>query len=316
MNTKVRSFVNYLKNERQASKNTVSSYLLDISQFIDIALNSHMDDESINWNGISINEVRMYIVDAQNRGNSKRSMNRKISALRAFYRFLFREELVKSNPFTKISSPKMNKNLPKYISVGDVDKLLNAPIEYWKEALENGHAKTTGNAQLAETRDAAILEIIYSCGLRISEALGLNISDVDIIGGTVKVRGKGKKERICPLGKPAVKAFRRYMKVRKNWTAISWPTSPVFVNKDGNRITSRSFQRFFKKYLMKAGLPSDYTPHKLRHSFATHLLDAGADLRSVQEFLGHENLSTTQIYTHVSTEHMKNIYRKAHPRAK
>jgi integrase/recombinase XerC len=316
MDNNLEKYLIYLKSERQASKHTLSSYMLDIKQFSEIVLNTSVEEKSIDWGKISINDVRMYIVEAQNNGCSKRSLNRKISAMRAFYRFMQREEFVEVNPFSGIHSPKMSKPLPKYLSVEEVDRLLLVPAEYWKEALATGHAKTEANAILAEARDSAILEIIYSCGLRISEALGLNIGDIDTLGGVIKVKGKGKKERMALLGRPAVKAIRKYLRIRRNWTSLSRPNSPVYINKDGNRISARSFQRFFKMYLLKAGLSPDYTPHKLRHSFATHLLDAGADLRSVQELLGHESLSTTQIYTHVSAEHMKNIYRKAHPRAK
>ena len=316
MDSSLEKYLNYLKNERQASKHTLTSYLLDIKQFAKIVKDVSVEEKIIEWENISINDVRMYIVEAQNYGCSKRSINRKISAVRAFYKFMQREEIVRVNPLSGIRSPKMSKPLPKYLSVEEIDRLLSAPEAYWKDALEAGHAKTEANAVLAKTRDSAILEIIYSCGLRISEAIGLNIGDVDTLGGVIKVRGKGKKERISPLGRPAVKALRKYLKIRKIWTSFSRPNSPIYINKDGNRITARSFQRFFKMYLLKAGLSPDYTPHKLRHSFATHLLDAGADLRSVQELLGHESLSTTQIYTHVSAERMKNIYRKAHPRAK
>ena len=316
MDSSLEKYLIYLKSERQASKHTIYNYLLDIKQFSMIVLNVLVEEKSVDWKNIYVNDIRMYIIEAQNLGCSKRSLSRKISAIRAFYKFMQREDIVENNPLSGIHPPKMSKPLPKYLSIEEIDRLLLSPAAYWKEALETGHAKTEANAVLAETRDTAILEIIYSCGLRISEAIGLNIGNMDTLGGTIKVKGKGKKERLCLLGRPAVRAIRKYLRIRKNWTSFSRPVSPVFINKDGNRLTARSFQRFFKTYLMKAGLSPDYTPHKLRHSFATHLLDAGADLRSVQELLGHESLSTTQIYTHVSAEHMKNIYRKAHPRAK
>lgn len=316
MDSSLQSFLNFLKNEKQASIHTIESYLLDIEQFTNILLKTSAKEKTIEWNNVSVNDVRVYVVECQEQGCSKRSLNRKISALRTFYRFLQREEIVSANPFSGLKSPKISKPLPKYMSVNEVDRLLEAPDKYWQEALRNGTAKTEANAFLAESRDSAILEIIYSCGLRISEAIGINLSDIDTLGGVIKVKGKGKKERMCPLGKPAVKSIRKYLSIRKNWTSNSKPAAPLFINQDGGRLTSRSFQRFFKKYLFTVELAPDYTPHKLRHSFATHLLDAGADLRSVQEFLGHESLSTTQIYTHVSAEHMKNIYRKAHPRAK
>ena len=161
-----------------------------------------------------------------------------------------------------------------------------------------------------------MIEVIYSGGLRISEAVGINLKDLDIFSGTVIVHGKGKKERLCALGRPARTALRNYQQQRRQRPVENTPSAPLFVNHNGGRITPRSFQRNLKAYLQAAGLPPDFTPHKLRHSFATHLLDAGADLRSVQEMLGHANLGTTQIYTHVSTERLKEAYRKAHPRAK
>ena len=316
MDGNLKSFLLYLKQEKQASKHTIASYRLDISQFAAQQFGVDIEYDTVEWKNIGVYDVREYIVEVQNRGCSKRTTGRKLSALRSFYKFLMREDVLDTNPFSGITAPKTSTKLPKYFSVQEVERLLFAPVVYWKYAVDGGIAKSEGHAALAEARDSALLEIIYSCGLRISEAVGLNIGDIDLFGRMLRIRGKGKKERICPLGKPAVKAIRSYMKIRKVWTPLSKPLSPVFVNKDGGRITARSFQRFFKKYLTAAELSHEYTPHKLRHSFATHLLDAGADLRSVQEFLGHENLSTTQIYTHVSSEHMKNVYRKAHPRAK
>ena len=203
----------------------------------------------------------------------------------------------------------------KYMTVAEVSRLLDAPAQYWQAACGQQLTKSDAHAQLSISRDSAILEVIYSGGLRISEAIGLNLGSVDLIAGVMLVRGKGKKERICALGGPAERSLRSYLKVRAVWNPDTRKEAPLFVNQDGNRITPRSFQRNFKLYLEQAGLPADLTPHKLRHSFATHLLDAGADLRSVQELLGHANLSTTQIYTHISSERMKAVYAKVHPRA-
>ena len=201
------------------------------------------------------------------------------------------------------------------MTVAEVARLLDAPEAYWKAANGQQLTRSDAHAELSISRDSAILEVIYSGGLRISEATGLNLGSVDLLGGVMLVRGKGKKERICALGAPAERALKRYLAIRRSWTADSRRDAPLFINQDGGRITPRSFQRNFKLYLEQAELPADMTPHKLRHSFATHLLDAGADLRSVQELLGHANLSTTQIYTHISSERMKEVYRKAHPRA-
>jgi integrase/recombinase XerC len=201
------------------------------------------------------------------------------------------------------------------MSVSEVARLLDAPSAYWREIRRKGKMKDEAHTYLAEARDTAVLEVIYSGGLRISEASGMNIGSIDLLSDIMKVRGKGKKERICALGSPAVKALTRYLRIRSAHTSDNRANAPLFINKNGLRLTARSVQRFFKNYLVQAELPRDMTPHKLRHSFATHLLDAGADLRSVQELLGHANLSTTQIYTHVSAERLKKVYSTAHPRA-
>ena len=284
-------FLAYLNSERNASGHTLESYRMDIEQFSRLTLNADASEQCVEWNSVSVHDAR------------------------SFYRYLEREHIVESNPFAGLASPKKQKLLPKYMTVAEVSRLLDSVDAVWRDASAKGIVKSEENAQLSAARDGAILEVIYSGGLRISEALGLNLSSVDLIGGIMKVRGKGKKERLCGLGGPAERALRKYLRIRALWTADARREAPLFINQDGGRLTPRSFQRNFKLYLAAAGLPSDMTPHKLRHSFATHLLDAGADLRSVQELLGHANLSTTQIYTHISAERLKAVYNKAHPRA-
>jgi len=307
-------FVSYLSNEKQASRHTLENYRRDIVQFAELVLNS--ENKSPNWAGVSVYDARQLVLELQKESLARTSIQRKVSSLRSFFRFLVREEKVKQNPFVGLTSPKKQHRLPQYMTVKEVDNLLGAPSAYWREAIEKGIVKCDDLARMAEARDSTILEIIYSGGLRISEAIGLNLNSIDMISDIMKVRGKGKKERICAVGGPAVKALKRYLAFRENWTANNRKEAPLFINKDGGRLTARSVQRSLKNYLATAGLPSDMTPHKLRHSFATHLLDAGADLRSVQEMLGHANLSTTQIYTHISAERLKTVYAKAHPRAK
>jgi len=306
-------FLSYLRNERQASEHTINSYRMDIEQFVHLGFECNVDN--FDWSRADIYKARTYIVTLGEEKLARTSILRKISSLRSFYRFLVREGAVNNNPFVGITSPKKSKLLPKYMSVNEVSRLLDAPKIYWKDALIKGIAKDEESASFAEARDSAILEVIYSGGLRISEALGLNFENIDLSSGIFKVRGKGKKERIEALGNPAITALKKYYKVRSLRSSIFHPRSPIFINRFGNRLSARSFQRFFKYYLMTAELPQDMTPHKLRHSFATHLLDAGADLRSVQELLGHASLSTTQIYTHISTERMKQVYNAAHPKA-
>lgn len=310
------SFTRSLRNERDASPHTVESYRIDIIQFANLVLKRDPEESEIDWKSVNVYDARNFVVLLQEEENeSKTSIQRKLSGLRSFYRYLMREGIVENSPFVGLASPKRQKLLPKYMTVDEVGRLLDAPATYWKTAYEKDIAKDEGSALFAAARDAAMLEVIYSGGLRISEAAGLNLGDADLLSGVMKVRGKGKKERLCGLGNPAIRAIRKYLPLRRTRTANERREAPLFVNKEGSRLTPRSFQRNFKLYLREAGLPMDMTPHKLRHSFATHLLDAGADLRSVQELLGHENLSTTQIYTHISSERLKAVYSKAHPRA-
>ncbi len=308
------SFLHYLRNEKNASEHTIASYRIDILQFAETFSSEKTGD--VPWDTANVYDARAFVVKLYEMEESKTSTARKLSALRTFYRFLERENLSENNPFAGLKSPKKEKTLPLFMTVSEVGRLLDAPAEFWRNRLESGVAKTDESAELGCTRDSALLEVIYSGGLRINEAIGLNLEDIDLASQCMKIRGKGKKERYAALGGPAVRALKAYLQVRKNYVAEDETgRSPVFVNKFGTRLTARSFQRNFKDYLIQANLPADMTPHKLRHSFATHLLDAGADLRSVQELLGHENLSTTQIYTHITTERMIKIYNQAHPRA-
>ena len=311
----LRGFLSYLSAERNASEHTCSSYALDIRQCAQICLKTDPFTDEAAWGDLSVYDARDFVAALNNDELSRTSIMRKLSAMRSFFRYLIREGRAKADPFTGQASPRRPKLLPKYMTVDEVGRLLAAPAAVWADHADFGLAKTPEAAACAAARDAAILEVIYSGGLRISEALGLNFGDVDTFSGVMKIRGKGKKERLCALGNPAQRALRAYLKHRRTLSSDQSPRAAIFLNQLGGRLTARSFQRFFKLYLAQAGLPPDLTPHKLRHSFATHLLDAGADLRSVQALLGHENLSTTQIYTHISTEHMKRIYEKAHPHA-
>ncbi len=307
-------FLLYLTRERNASSHTVEAYRSDILEFIRRVIG---DDPAFDdWKSVDVDLARRFVVALHEAGDSKRSMQRKRSALRSFFRYLVRSEKAASNPFLKLAPIKADQPLPLVMSVNQIDLLTRAVPEYWRNAGLNGLAKSEEGAEFASARDLALVEAIYSGGLRIGEAVGLNLGDLDLIGGVAKVRGKGKKERYAVLGGPAQQAVRAYLRLRGTVGGGRGPDAPLFLNRFGERLTARSFQRNLKNYLLTANLPPDLTPHKLRHSFATHLLDAGADLRSVQEMLGHENLSTTQIYTHVSAERMKEVYKEAHPRAK
>ena len=312
--TMLEKFLQYLAREKQASQHTLNSYELDLQQFIRLMAGD--DREFDNWAKFSRDDARSYLQELHKLSLSRNSIARKLSSMRSFYKFLQLSGVVESNIFMRLPAQGRERKLPQVMSLNSIEVLIDSVESYWQSQLANKLAKNAQLAAFASARDRAMIEVIYSGGLRISEAVGINLKDLDIFSGTVIVHGKGKKERLCALGRPARTALRNYQQQRRLRPVENTPSAPLFVNHNGGRITPRSFQRNLKAYLQAAGLPPDFTPHKLRHSFATHLLDAGADLRSVQEMLGHANLGTTQIYTHVSTERLKEAYRKAHPRAK
>ena len=270
------------------------------------------------WRKVTSLHGRRFALELQKLDLARTSLQRKMSSLRSFFRFLVREDLIEGNPFVGLQTARAPRRLPQVLTMTEVDRLLQAPDTYWTAHAPNDPSDDAAlRAEFAAARDGAILEVIYSGGLRISEAVGLDYERIDFLSATFVVRGKGRKERLCALGKPAVKALRDYLAKReKLGLARRRQRGALFLNARGGRLTAKSVQRSFKRYLQVAQLPQDYTPHKLRHSFATHLLDAGADLRSVQELLGHASLSTTQIYTHVSVERLIEVYAKAHPRAR
>ncbi len=313
----VAHYVRYLESERNASGHTISSYLVDFGQFIRTQWGEEAKPPYA-WSEVDKFTARKFIVHCQKEAEKSTTVNRKLSSLRSFFKFLNREGYAMQNPFAGIASPKRGKPLPKVLTLQEIARLLDAPGQVAAAALagEPDAAKRVWFDYVAR-RDAAILEILYSTGMRVSELAGMNESDIDLLAGVVKVRGKGKKERLCLLGKPAVKAIQAALEQRSTLTGISKPagSAPVFVGHTGGRLTTRSIERSMKRYLIKANLDPHMSPHALRHSFATHLLDAGADLRSVQELLGHASLSTTQIYTHVTVERLKQVYNEAHPRA-
>jgi len=305
----VEQFLNYLRAERDASPLTLRNYSADIRAFRDWF--EEKFKRSPDWTRIDPFHLRGYLVHLSERRFDRATIHLKVSALRSFFRWLVRAEHVKQNPLIGLTLPKKHRKLPKFLTVQQVQSLLNAPLA------EVGASRRLARTTSAEKdrvwrawRDKAILETFYSAGLRVHELVQLNDDDVDLLGEVVRVRGKGKKERLAPLGGPAVETLRKYLELRGRSSR-----GPVFVNRFGGRMTARSVQRMLKKYLLAVGLDPSLSPHKLRHSFATHMLDAGADLRSVQELLGHANLSTTQIYTHITPERLKKVYEKAHPRA-
>ncbi|MDP3804362.1 MAG: tyrosine recombinase XerC [Candidatus Omnitrophota bacterium] len=283
-------FINYLKVEKNSSPHTVTNYGIDLKTFAAFLGERDVTD-------IDHLVLRRYLAEMRAKNYSKRTIARKLASLRSFFRFLFREGYVKTNPITAVSTPKLDKKLPIVLDVNKVAKLVQSPSE----------------DNVAGLRDRSILETLYSAGIRVSELVGLDVDDVDFISEVIKVMGKGHKERMVPIGEPAVSALRKYLDKRGEERVKD--KDAVFLNKSGKRLTDRSVRRVVDKYVRATSVAEHISPHSLRHSFATHLLDRGADLRSVQELLGHMNLSTTQIYTHVTMERLKTVYDKAHPRA-
>ena len=308
-------FLRYLRGERNASEHTLKNYRMDILQFA--AQRWGANPPPFPWREADRYAARRFLAGFQRDGRKATTTGRKLSSLRSFYRFLLREGHTDLNPFTGVQSPKLPKRLPKVLSVVDVGRLLDAPRKAEPSPGAEKNPRTKAFDNYARSRDAAILELLYSTGMRVSELTGLTADRIDYLSGVVKVRGKGKKERLCPMGNPAARALKAALTAREGWllTLGKRGTTALFLNKYGGGLTVRSVERMLKKYAALVGLSPNLSPHALRHSFATHLLDAGADLRSVQELLGHASLSTTQIYTHVSIERLKQVYEQAHPRA-
>ncbi|MFW6058755.1 MAG: site-specific tyrosine recombinase/integron integrase [Phycisphaeraceae bacterium] len=314
----VEQFVNYLRFERHFSPYTARCYGADLRQYAEYllgdrdegdgersdALNAYLDQRLVEADAMT---VRGFLTYLDGFGYSAATTARKIATLRSFYKWLLKRDHIDTNPMLLIRTPKQAKRLPKAIGVDEVEKLLSAP----------------DNRETLGARDRAILETLYSTGVRVSELVDLNRNDLDLATQTLHVRGKGKKERIVPLGSHAMGAIKHYLTLLEpdprfrqlRDRAMVDPNVPLFINKNGGRLSSRSVRRKLDKYLRAAGLDSSISPHTLRHSFATHLLDNGADLRSVQELLGHQSLSTTQVYTHLSSVRLRNAYDNAHPRA-
>ena len=298
----VQQYAAHLRNERNLSPHTLRNYLSDLAQFQnflmerELALNA---DGAADPRKVDLHVVRAYLASlAQDR--KKSSIGRKLAALKGFFRYLVTTKRLDKDPLLLLNSPKQEKPLPKFLTVDDAFNLLDAV------KLENG----------LDLRDRAVLEVFYSTGVRVSELVGLNWSDIDVQLGIVRVVGKGSKERIVPIGAVALKALESYAEsVRQKWQVSCRGETPVFLNHRGRRITTRSVARIVEKHLKLAGIEIKMGPHGLRHSFATHLLNGGADLRVIQELLGHVSLSTTQRYTHLNLDQLTAVYDKAHPRA-
>ena len=285
----LRSFFNFLIIEKGLSKNTVKAYETDIKGFIKW-INKNNKQSLLNIKESSVNQYISYLFSLKPKSSS---VNRKISSLKSFYLFLLKKKLIRHSPFSEVISPKQEKYLPASMSESEVEKLLNSP-DASKEI---------------EQRDKAMIEMLYATGMRISELVNLKITDIDMNRSVIKVMGKGSKERLIPFGESASEALFNYLKIRKDSSS-----KEVFISNRGKKITRVAFWQRIKVYLLRENLKISISPHTLRHAFATHLLNRGADLRSVQLLLGHSDLSTTQIYTHIAKQRLGDVLKKHHPR--
>ena len=304
-------FLEHLTTERAASEHTRRNYAQALNEFSAWHASNHGGEPV--WSRLTRDDFRAYLRALGRRKLGRASIALRFSALRSFYRHLVRRHEVNESPIRNLSLPKAGRRLPKFLTIEQMIKLLDAPLIPLRQPNAPRGAGRPVDAVTCH-RDVAILETIYSCGLRVSELCGLRVNDLDEREATLRVRGKGRKERLVPVGEPALIAIRHY------WSLLERAPSggePIFraTASDARPVGVRTVQTRLKRHLINAGLDAGLTPHKLRHSYATHLLDAGADLRSVQELLGHAHLVTTQVYTHVTTERLKRVYDEAHPRA-
>lgn len=295
MESLIQEFIDYLGHEKGLATNTLESYSRDLKQYYGFL--SEDADESLE--SASQATIVAYLMYLRKQGKATATIARRLAALKAFYQFLVKENYVSKDPTNELSSPKLERKLPKVLTVAEVERLLNQPDQ-----------KT-----LNGKRDKAMLEVLYATGIRASELVNLNVDDVDLQEGFVRCMGKGSKERVVPLGEMAKKALSLYISEVRPKLLTDLNDKALFLNHHGKRLTRQGFWKIVKKYAQAAQIKKEITPHTLRHSFATHLLENGADIRAVQEMLGHSDISTTQIYTHVTKERLKDVYAKTHPRA-
>lgn len=289
----VSDFLGYLQHQRQLSPRTISSYQRDLKQLEQYCRQHDIE----HWRQLDAHKLRQYVASRHHQGLSGRSIQRELSALRSFYNYLLQEQRVSLNPAQGISAPKSARKLPKTLDVDQISHLLNQRSD-----------------DVLEIRDHAMMELFYSSGLRLSELTGLNLQDTDLQDGITRVTGKGGKTRIVPVGKFARQAIERWLEPREQ--LLKDGETALFISRNGTRISPRSVQTRLQRCAIKSGLPEHLHPHKLRHSFASHMLESSQDLRAVQELLGHADISTTQIYTHLDFQHLARVYDQAHPRAK
>ena len=296
------NFLNYLTVEKGFPPNTIAAYRNDLNQLAGFIEEEAAKRGSIPpWASFDRQSMLSYLLDLRQRNYAATTIARKVAAVRSFFKFMVAEGLIKANPIQDVRSPKIGRSLPKPISFSQVRRLIEQP----------------GKLSTPESkRDRAMLELLYASGMRVSELVSLNLGDVDLEGGYVRCLGKGNKERVIPIYEQAVLAVKEYIEETRPQLMRNADEKALFLNPRGERLTRQGFWQKLKGYAKSANLESEVTPHTLRHSFATHMLSGGADLRSVQELLGHANISTTQVYTHLTTEHIRRTYEQSHPRAK
>lgn len=297
MDKSVQEFLKYIIKQKNYSENTSKSYEIDILEF-----KEYLNKEGINYLDIDYDFIKGYLMELYNKKLSRNSVARKLSSLRSFYKYLFNNDLIKTNPFKYVSTPKKEKRLPKYLGVEELEIIFNTP---------------NTNIPLGQ-RDRVILEVLYATGIRVSELVNIKIFDIDFYKNEIKILGKGNKERISHFGDYCLEAINMFMNdgrkklLEKHHTTCEY----LIINEKGKQITTRGVEKIIDSIVKKASLKKHVSPHMLRHSFATHLLNEGCDIRTVQELLGHESLETTQVYTHVSNERLREVYLKCHPRSK
>ncbi len=296
LNIWVEKFEEFLSVEKNSSPHTIRNYLHDVREFMEFVEGSGITS----WKEISYRDVGNFARFVFHK-NSKSTISRKLASLRSFFEFLVREEVLANNPAKLVGNPRQEKKIPSFLGIEEIFQLLESP----------------DTSTPLGRRDRAILELLYATGIRVSELVGLELKDIDFPGGIILVRGKRRKERIVPVGKPALNAIKEYLPTREEiMSKYGVKHDAVFVNNRGGRLTARSVGRIVDKYIIRTSILRNVSPHTLRHTFATHLLNAGADLRTIQELLGHSSLSTTQVYTHLEVDKLIEVYRKSHPRAR
>ena len=288
-------FLNYLQNEKQYSNFTVANYERDIKYFFEFL----KDKKITQFQNIDYQHIREYLIHLHNHQYSKKTISRYISSLRTFFKYLYIEGIIKNNPMILVSNPKLDKKLPNFLYTNDLEKLLSTP----------------NCDDIYGIRDNLILELLYSSGIRVSELVNIKLSDINYNDCQIKILGKGNKERYVLFGEVCLNKLNNYLSLSRVYLDVKH-SNYLILNRNGEQITTRSIEKILQKYQKLSGIKVNVTPHTLRHTFATHLLDGGADLKTVQELMGHESLSSTQVYTHITSERLRSVYLKSHPRAR